>query len=153
MGPNTNKATTPMTSASGAPTPNREAQITLLRLDLLLPTFRKVKSAAFPQEHKRKKNLNLIGRKKAPRTGYSESNPFQGRVPKSSSYRRTTRPSAPARNPSQRCSSREESGDGRAGGTGGGGHRRWRRRGPPGGGGSPSAPFDWVHCSHFTGWG
>jgi hypothetical protein len=69
-----------MTSASGAPTPNREAQITLLRLDLLLPTFtrqRKIRSARRSDKSNEGEKDLKQQRTKEP---HNQSNPFKGRV-------------------------------------------------------------------------
>jgi hypothetical protein len=137
-----------MTSASGAPTPNREAHITFLRR-VLLPTARlqrKTKSACqhesakrfgFDSAHQRTpKNRTL-------RAIYSTGSRVR-------SYQRKKRPSGSVWSPTPRPSSRDEAGGGRAGGAGGGAHQRWGRMGEPGGGGSPSASFD--RGSPFTGW-
>jgi hypothetical protein len=130
-----------MTSASGAPTPNREAHITFLRR-VLLPTVtrqRKTKSAC---QYESKKRFEFdsahqrIPKNKALRAIYSTGSRVR-------SYQRKKRPSGSVRSPTPRLSSRGEDGGGRAGGAGGGAHRKWRRMGEPGGGGSPSASFDW----------
>ena len=60
-----------MTNASGAPTPNREAQITLLRLDLLLPTFtrqRMIKSVRRSHKSIRWRNICISKARKNPTT-------------------------------------------------------------------------------------
>ena len=132
-----------MTNASGAPTPNREAQITLLRLDLLLPTFtrqRMIKSVRRSHKSIRWRKICISKARKNPTTRAIHSK--VGFFPPCS-YRRKKTASGSAQSPTPRRSSRGEVGGGRAGGTGGGAHRRWRRRGEPGGGGSPSASFGW----------